>query len=165
MNATEHRYHDLIKSYQGNYPVHVYRIAAAMGIAVHNSDKLPDNVSGFIKRHDHDDNYEIFVNAVHNHQRRRFTVAHELAHYVLHGDMIGDCITDDALYRSTLSSHIEVEANALAMEILMPWHLLETRLNDDHVSVNRLARDFDVSASAMSVRLGIPYEYLNIHTL
>jgi len=51
------------------------------------------------------------------------------------------------------------------MNILMPWHLLEPRLKENHVSVNSLARDFDVSTSAMSVRLGIPYEYMNIHTL
>jgi Zn-dependent peptidase ImmA (M78 family) len=159
-------YMDTIRSHQENFPVHVYQIASAMGIEICHSETLPDNVSGFIKRHDtHTGTYEIHVNGSHSKSRQRFTIAHELAHFILHKDKIGDCITDDALYRSSLSSRIEVEANELAMNILMPWHLLEPRLKENHVSVNSLARDFDVSTSAMSVRLGIPYEYMNIHTL
>lgn len=155
-----------IRSFQRGFPVHVYRIAMALGIEVHQSDILADNIAGFIKAHDtHPGKFEIHVNAAHSKTRQRFTIAHELAHYILHKDKIGAGITDDALYRSNLSSRIEVEANELAMNILMPWHLLEPRLQQDHVSVNSLARDFDVSTSAMSVRLGIPYEYMNIHTL
>jgi len=166
MNIPVEQYMDTIRSFQGSYPIHVHRIASAMGIGIRRSDTLPDNIAGYIKRqNDHDGKYEIHVNAAHNHKRQRFTIAHELAHFILHHDMIGDCITDDALYRSGLSSRVEVEANELAMNILIPWHLVEPRLKEDHISVNCLARDFDVSTSAMSVRLGIPYEYMNIHTL
>jgi len=166
MNDTLGYCMDTIRSHQENFPVHVYRIATALGLDICHSDTLPDNISGFIKCHDtHPGKYEIHVNAAHNKSRQRFTIAHELAHFILHKDKIGDCITDDALYRSSLSSRVEVEANELAMNILMPWHLLEPRLKENNVSVNSLARDFDVSTSAMSVRLGIPYEYMNIHTI
>src|SRR3546814_3829002 len=30
--------------------------------------------------------------------------------------------TDDAMYRSNLSSAVEVQANRMAADILMPWH-------------------------------------------
>lgn len=160
------KYMATIRDYQGSFPVHVYRIAMAMGIDIRHSDTLADNISGFIKQNEvNPRKYEIHVNATHNQCRRRFTIAHELAHFILHKDIIGDCVTDDALYRSSLSSRIEVEANELAMNILMPWHLIEPRLKEDHVSVKDLAKEFNVSISAMSVRLGIPYEYMNIHTL
>ena len=57
--------------------------------------------------------------------RRRFTIAHEIAHFLLHRDKIGDQLSDDAMYRSSLSSDDERAANRLAADILMPMGLIQ----------------------------------------
>lgn len=81
-----------------------------------------------------------------------------MAHFILHRDKIGSGITDDGLYRSRLSNTIEVEANKLAADILMPWHLLNQRISPEVRSVEEMAEIFNVSKSSMSIRLGVPYE-------
>lgn len=100
--------------------------------------------------------YAIFVNAADPYRRQRFTIAHEIAHFLLHREAIGDGIVEDALYRSGLSNKQEIQANKLAAEILMPLHLIN-RAMDSHIkTIGELAQLFQVSDSAMSVRLGIP---------
>src|SRR3546814_15171584 len=68
--------------------------------------------------------FAIYVNGSHPRVRRRFSIAHEIAHFALHRNLIGDGVTDDAMYSSNLSSAVEVQANRLAADILMPWHLI-----------------------------------------
>ncbi|RBI67053.1 hypothetical protein DQW77_17790 [Roseovarius sp. TE539] len=100
--------------------------------------------------------FAIFVNSGHPAVRRRFTIAHEIAHYVLHERKIGDGIFDDALYRSGLPHQEKVQANALAADILMPRDRVREmqRLHGDNI--NYLANLFWVSEQAMSIRLGVP---------
>ena len=98
------------------------------------------------------------TNAKHPPTRRRFTVAHEIAHFVLHRELIGDGIEHDALYRSALGGPLEAEANRLAADILMPWHLLHPAVVETGPQVVLLARKFNVSRNAMAIRLGIPYD-------
>ncbi|HCM3005245.1 TPA: ImmA/IrrE family metallo-endopeptidase, partial [Klebsiella pneumoniae] len=94
--------------------------------------------------------------------RQRFTLAHEIAHFLLHRDRIGDGITDDILYRSKLSDFMEVQANRLAADILMPGHLLEKKLLEltqtvelrDEQKIERLAEVAGVSTTAIKIRLG-----------
>ena len=147
----------LITEHQTQPPVPVVTIAKALGLGVYRARGWPDELSGMIKRTDNG-TYNIYVNASHAKTRRRFTVAHEVAHYVLHRDSIGDGITDDALYRSGLSNRQEAQANRLAADILMPWKLLDPLLDNGEASIAELADIFLVSKSAMSIRLGVPYE-------
>src|SRR3546814_3235070 len=58
--------------------------------------------------------FAIYVNGSHPRVRRRFSIAHEIAHFALHRNLIGDGVTDDAMYRSNLSSAVEVQANRMA---------------------------------------------------
>lgn len=146
-----------IERLQSRPPVPVIRIAKALGLRVYSVPGWDDDLSGMIKRSD-DGTYEIYFNAGHSQVRQRFTVAHEIAHYVLHLDAIGDGITEDALYRSGLSNRQEAQANRLAADILMPWPLLDRLIDDGETNIERLATIFGVSKSAMSIRLGVPYE-------
>jgi Zn-dependent peptidase ImmA (M78 family) len=96
--------------------------------------------------------YVIFVNAGQHEVRRRFTIAHEIAHYLLHRDLIGDGTQDDVLYRSGLSNRVEAQANRLAADILMPRHLIDEVVKSGIASaddVAELARIFNVSKDAM----------------
>ena len=58
---------------------------------------------------------------------------------------------DDTLYRSQLSSRIEAQANNLAADLLMPWHLLVPVV--EKKGIPELASMFEVSEQAMEIRL------------
>lgn len=137
-------------------PVKVIALAHKLGLKVYKAP-WPDDISGKIQRdatRGGSSGFAIFVNGGHHENRRRFTIAHEIAHYVLHEQKIGDGVFDDALYRSGLSDRAEVEANRLAADILMPRPLLNryrARFGDD---AKRLAEVFEVSEQAMAIRLG-----------
>jgi Zn-dependent peptidase ImmA (M78 family) len=90
--------------------------------------------------------------------RQRFTVAHEISHYLLHREQIGSGIRDDVLYRSALSDAREAEANRLAADILMPESAVRAarerlRGMQDDEAVLELAQQFGVSEAAMKIRL------------
>lgn len=142
----------------GPPPVQTIDLAKKLGLNVYYVD-WPDDVSGRIQKDEKlggSSGYAIFVNKRHHPNRRRFTIAHEIAHYVLHQDKIGDGVYDDALYRSGLPQKVEYEANKLAADILMPLDKIGDALDQEPASVEQLAEQFQVSKSAMSIRLGIP---------
>lgn len=112
----------IIEQFQQEAPVDVVGIAEALGIHVWEerlgsiSGKLfPDKLNGGTS------GYSIVVNKTESEPRKRFTVAHELAHYILHRSDLENGIVEDALFRSGLSSKQETEANRLAADILMPF--------------------------------------------
>lgn len=90
--------------------------------------------------------------------RKRFTIAHELGHFILHSHS-GE---DTALFRDDRSSKgtapKEIQANAFAAALLMPEWLVRERQpspipnSDDH-TVDELAEAFKVSSQAMGIRL------------
>ena len=81
----------------------------------------------------------------------------KIAHFILDRDYIGDGITDNGLLRSNLSSEIEIAANRLAADIIMPWHLISHALKNGREN-NELAKVLKVSNGAMSIRLETPFE-------
>lgn len=96
-------------------------------------------------------------------QRRRFTIAHELGHYILHKEdkpLFVDK-NEKVLYRNLESSTGEIrkerEANAFAASLLMPKFMLNqviSNASDDIEDViSYLATEFNVSEQAMSFRL------------
>ena len=73
-------------------------------------------------------------------------------------DEINNKLYDDYMLRSGLSNKEEVEANYFAADILMPWHLITRAMDEGLTSIEDLSSAFEVSKSAMSIRLGVPYE-------
>lgn len=110
------RFWDLMKL----IPVPVGAIAERLEIEVY-STTLSPNISGLIKRVSLG-KFEIQVNDTDAPVRQRFTVCHEVAHYLLHRTHIdADGIQDNILYRSQLSNSQEAEANRFAAALLLPW--------------------------------------------
>ncbi|HDU4639580.1 TPA: ImmA/IrrE family metallo-endopeptidase [Klebsiella aerogenes] len=146
----------LIRKHQLQFPIAVGAIAKELGIIVKRST-LAAGISGEIK--EEDGNVVIRVNRHDVKERQRFTLAHEIAHFLLHRDRIGDGITDDILYRSKLSDFMEVQANRLAADILMPGHLIQPKLKEftelrDEEKYEKLADIAEVSTTAIKIRLG-----------
>ena len=146
----------IIQAHQNHFPIKVGVLAKAFGLTV-KSSTLKGNISGEIKILA--DEVVIRVNRHDVKQRQRFTLAHEIAHYLLHKDLIGDGITDDALFRSKLPSAIETEANNLAADILMPINLLATHKKNNESTLKgealyeKLALDFEVSLTSLKYQL------------
>lgn len=145
----------VIRRLQTQPPVNVAGIARYMGLTVWEDHSLPEGIAGKIFRDSKNGGvlgYSIVVRAQDPYVRKRFTVAHELAHYILHrSQFINNSLVDDTLYRSGLSSRIEAQANGLAADILMPWHLLLSFVGK--ISDTDLAAMFEVSEQAMRIRL------------
>lgn len=141
-------------------PVRLSAIAQALGVKVL-STTLPSGISGEI-RPDPDalGRFVIRVNKSDSARRQRFTVAHEIGHFLLHRDQIGDGIRDDVLYRSELSDWREAQANRMAADLLMPDSLVKEWLRYAETlkvenTVAFLSDKFNVSEAAMKIRLGI----------
>lgn len=143
----------------GVLPVPVEAIAKQSGIRVE-SISLDDELSGmsFIK----DGVAVIVVNSNHHINRRRFTIAHELGHHILHESYLRNNVHVDkvVLHRDSLSSdgidEKEVQANKFAAELLMPsidlMKINNVDINDD-AEVQVLAKRLKVSAAALAYRL------------
>ncbi len=147
---------EILRRHQQSAPVKVGALAADLGLKVLRSD-LPPGVSGMLNRDpDAPESWIIRVNRHEHKHRQRFTIAHEIAHFILHKDQIRDGIVDDTFYRSGLSEKREWEANRLAADILMPWDLVRSLAANGKTTPTELAQELEVSPAAMHIRLGLP---------
>jgi Zn-dependent peptidase ImmA (M78 family) len=145
-----------IATHQCDFPIQVGAIAKALGIIVKKAT-LSAGISGEIKEVN-----GVCIIRINRHDvkaRQRFTLAHEIAHFLLHRDKIGDGITDDILYRSSLSDELEAQANRLAADIIMPWALIKKSLGNytdlkTEEKIERIAKESELSTTAIKIRLG-----------
>ncbi len=146
---------EILARHQAQTPVNPERIASDLGIKVYPAFLGP-NIAGKIvrdKAKGGPSGFAIYVNATEHPNRQRFTMAHEIAHYVLHRDLIESGIVDDTMYRSEqMSNAFEAQANQMAADILMPVRLVKAMWSISG-SVEVMARSFGVSKDAMRIRL------------
>lgn len=141
----------IIRRFTEAAPVDVHRMAAALGLKVE-AEPLDKSISGKIVKDADRPRYTITLNANHHPRRQRFTLAHEIGHYVLHRDLIGDGIIDDAMYRSRQSDRVERQANSYAASLLMPAPLVrDFAKTSDQLSETAL--HFGVSEEVARIRL------------
>ena len=156
----------VVQKYLGEIPVKLGGIAKELGIVVKRSPTIPRNISGKITKLP--TGYEIKINKYESLARQRFTLAHELAHFLLHRseiDRLGE-IADNVLYRSGASETIEYEANRLAAQIIIPEEAINECQQAIGKNVDQLAKEFGVSKTVMEVRMAV-YEAENdyfVHT-
>lgn len=115
------------------------------------------------------DKKTIIINSNQMPERQRFTLAHELGHLLLHGNsrvnVDKEVVGNNVFWRDDRSSHgtdqKEIEANYFAACLLMPRGLvvkeirkLEINYIDDSI-LEKLAKKFQVSRTAMGIRLGV----------
>lgn len=150
----------ILEKHQKEAPVKLGRLASDLGIEVFKSTLKP-GISGLIEPSaTAPSGFCIKINRHEPVNRQRFTLAHEIAHFVLHKYDIGIGLVDDVLYRSRLSDRKEVEANRLASQILMPSELVKQELSRYRFAsadekIDSLANTFRVSKEAMRIKLGL----------
>lgn len=127
-------------------PIDPYAIAAAVGL--HISDLPPEkrDLSGEIEGD------TIYVNPAEPRTRKRFTIAHELGHFVLeHGHSFRDPSRNFSYSNYEIR---EVEANKFAVELLMPELAIKHFvINKGITDAQLLADRFDVSLASLRFRL------------
>lgn len=158
MMTTEETTGEIIERFQKQAPVDVLGLADALGLQVWEDDINP--FSGALKKdplHGGISGYSLIVNAVEPLPRKRFTIAHEIAHFILHRDQLVHGDIEETLYRGGLSDRLETEANKLAADILMPLSLIEDLINKGITSIEELAEALEVSKTAIGIRLGASY--------
>lgn len=142
-------------------PINVEKIAQKLKLKVL-YQSLKGDLSGCIIRED--DHAVIGVNSFHSETRQRFTIAHELGHFLLHE---GEEVFVDHSFRinrrdgisKTTQKPEEIEANIFAAQLLMPKRLLIKELSDgeldltDDDQIAKLAQKYKVSQQALSYRL------------
>jgi len=145
-------------------PVAVQTIAEQLGIAVRYVP-LDDELSGMIFFRSAP---IVAINSLHHPNRQRFTLAHEIGHFELHLQEIGQEVHIDkkflAFARDPRSSGgfdpKEIEANSFAAELLVPRAMLLEQLQnvvvdvEDDRLIKHLAKRFQVSEQMMSFRIG-----------
>lgn len=153
-------YKSVFEAHRLEVPVKVGALASELGLGVMRATLKP-GISGQIEPStEHPAGFVIRVNRHEVKTRQRFTIAHEIGHFILHRDRIGDGISDTILYRSKLSNALEAEANRFAADLLMPAESLKSQiaqcgLSKSDESARRLAAIFQVSDDAMLIRLGL----------
>lgn len=136
-----------------NIPINVDDIAQKMNVEVYYLPKLAggDDISG---RFDIVNGIPTcYIRNTDVEQRQRFTLAHELGHFVLnHGGGFRDNSASFNIYNY---DQREIDANAFAAELLMPKLAIDyviEKLKNIH-SIDEFARLFNVSIPAMTYRL------------
>ena len=167
MSAIEQKGSKLLDSLGVRHaPIPIKKIVKQLNIKL-NSFNLGDEISGALVIEN--GNARIGYNPFESEVRQRFTIAHELGHYILHKGVKKDGLFVDnvkVMFRRQNSTVRELkqekEANAFAASILMPRALVEKEseklyrngkfLTDDEI-VKSLASTFKVSTIAMTYRL------------
>ena len=141
-------------------PVPVEQVANSLGIKIELAN-IGEDCSGVLVRHGN--RAIIGVNKKHPRNRQRFSIAHEIGHFVLHE---GDTYIDNGyrvqfrdLESGSGTKGEEMDANAFAAALLMPAEWVKDAfyqqpfdLTEDGV-LRMLAQKFQVSTQAMSYRL------------
>lgn len=140
-------------------PVPVEKIASGLGIVIRYSP-AKDELSGALIRNSSE--VVIGVNSAHHEHRRRFTIAHEIGHFVLHKGIQLHVDQDFRINlrdsRSSAAEDIEeIEANRFAAQLLMPfqfiWKDARGRTTSETDLIAELSRKYLVSPRAMELRL------------
>ncbi|MBA3670253.1 MAG: ImmA/IrrE family metallo-endopeptidase [Sphingomonas sp.] len=162
----------LLADYRESAPVNIEALIENLGIGLDAAADLPDGISGHIKRED-SGKYVIRANRSEHIYRRRFTMAHELGHFILHKSILdlSGGVNDNVMYRTdrdaaAYNSHIhaihERQANSFAANLLMPDEKVREIWQQEanasgHVAktpdLPTMYRRFEVSPSAMKWKL------------
>jgi Zn-dependent peptidase ImmA (M78 family) len=110
---------------------------------------MEDEISGHLEATE--DGWYVTINSLHHPRRQRFTLAHELGHFLLHSGERKDFL-DRMLFRANEQSRMETEANRFAASLLMPEEEFKRFVNQHSSKVEDIAEHFQVSALAVRVR-------------
>lgn len=141
--------------------LNITKLCKHLGLKFFEADFIDDEICGSIVKED--GIWTIYVNDAHHPNRKRFTAAHEIGHYIsmecnsMSFIKLQNGEHEDCLYRTgeRTNDPAEIEANQIAAQLLMPEQAIRNILGNDGstVTCEDLASRFGVSVSAMTFRL------------
>lgn len=140
--------------------IDIIELANSLGIKVYSTEEI--NVPSFIAYDKELDVYEIYVNSREKPTRKRFSIAHEIAHFIKHKDKIVEFGVVGRQNNCSLSIKEEEDADNFAAELLMPVECVTDFLKSQNINkqskidrdiVSKFANEFDVSLFAAIIRL------------
>jgi Zn-dependent peptidase ImmA (M78 family) len=152
----------LSENYFDTPPVDMRKLLENYGIVIHERT-FPlkhANISGFVTFADDDKTAPVFViNKSDSNDRKKFTLAHEFGHWILHKQELIDDPALSILYKSPLGSEttdqIEIEANQFAAQLLVPDAMLRAEHENTSEHKKDLAEKFKVGEDIIGFRLGL----------
>ncbi|AUQ42798.1 ImmA/IrrE family metallo-endopeptidase [Yersinia ruckeri] len=130
-------------------PLDVSALTKLLGITMRMEPMLGEE-SGCLKK-DKSGTWIMTVNSLHHPHRQRFTIAHEIGHFIKHA-MITEVFTDSVFFRNGQTDRMEVEANKFAAELLMPDSDFRYYIENNSQKVSDIAAHFEVSSMAVRIR-------------
>lgn len=141
-------------------PVDVVQICKNYNLGIFESDLGSSNlVSGFLDPQER----RIYLNQNDSVERKNFTIAHELGHWLMHRDLvISEPDKYAIMYRMPLGKNqkdpYEVEANFFAANLLVPTQFLNKFYKSKNYDLASLSVIFGVSTEVISYRIKNQYE-------
>jgi Zn-dependent peptidase ImmA (M78 family) len=157
----------LIRPYISNGSVDITRLASDQSIRIYYTND--SSISGHIRYEPESSTFSIGLNDDEPLTRQRFTIAHELSHYMLDKPTI---IEKGSMARPTQTSYTleERRADNLASQLLMPANLVKKYLEDNDLAdklnqpntIITIAKHYNVSPTMVVQRLrklkyNVPY--------
>jgi Zn-dependent peptidase ImmA (M78 family) len=143
----------------------LWKVCKKLNIGVYSTWKLKEWIAWLIQKVEEDwkDKISIFLNSNNSESRNKFTIAHELWHFILHMKWHKWFIwfEDEILYKKDwIISPEEKQANEFAAELLMPenrvieifWYY-NIKFEYTSTVIEKMVEIFWVSKSAMVFRL------------
>ncbi len=115
-----------IHKLQTSAPVNIVGIAKYIGLSVWEDENLPDGISGKIFRdanHGGSSDYSIVIRAQDPTVRKRFYRCPRTRALCPPSPYFKDILMD-VPFTNGLGGNVEAQANGLAADLLMPWHIL-----------------------------------------
>lgn len=145
----------LERTWDMTLPVDVESIAKQLGLTISNAPL------GFASGKLDVDENTIYVNQNEAEVRRRFTIAHELGHYVLgHGSAFRNAKSTSESFKQPVDwaryYANEIAANKFAAELLMPAEAIKVLFDRMNITSSAQLREIlGVSAQALNIRLRV----------
>lgn len=140
-------------SRDAEYNLDIMGLVSKLGGSVYERGYVQMNGNS-LKISESDDSFEIYVSAVDNKKRQKFTIAHELGHYIIHY-LGGDPKSRKNIYYRTSYAEggiSEYEANVFAANLLMPQEKFMKCFEEQNRDLGIVADKFGVSIVAAEVR-------------
>ena len=158
-----------MRSEHGVEPLAILALCRRLGVLTKADPELPEELAGRIEYRELPGN-KLFGHKVRQYQisyptsasiaRQRFTVAHLLAHYLLHRSQLSRVYEENIFFRGGLCTRAEREATRLAGDILLPIHLIDEYTKGEcAISFRSMATHFGVTSQFMTTRMGVPLDF------
>jgi len=131
-------------------PLDIEHLVQILGIELR-YDEFEDLLSGYLRKEG--SKWVISVNEKYSEGQKRFIIAHELGHYILHKCRRKGFFDEATIFFPYhVSDEIEKEANLWAAELLMPEKSFRIKVQSGMTKIEDLAEYFKVSALSVKTR-------------